>query len=45
LFYDQLGEIVVVDAGHIDVGVAIPATGYGLGGKAAMEDEEGTYIE
>ena len=32
LFEDEFGEVVVVDAGHFYIGVAVPATGDGLGG-------------
>jgi hypothetical protein len=43
LLYDQFGEVIVMDASHVDVGVAIPGSGYGLGGQDTVQDEKGTY--
>jgi hypothetical protein len=43
LLYDEFGEVVIMDARHVDVGMAIPGSGYGLSGQDAVHGEEGTY--
>ena len=45
LFDDQFREIVIVHAAQVDVGVAIPGAGNGLGVSPGGKQAKNTYIK
>jgi hypothetical protein len=45
LLDDQFREVIIMNARHVDVSVAIPGAGNSLSGEAAIDGEEGTYID